>query len=490
MKETLFLTYRVGNEAGFNDNKYLLESLRAITDQIGTIRESNAWYYDTDRMDLYKEDRFVYQEQTIGTKEFILGETRQCQGVIQTVESRIQRKQGLADELGLEDIEEFIRRQDLKCLFRVHRNQRLYCLGGCNLVWQRADWQSQNVERSYHEMQLSTEPGNEAQLFALACRLSRTLRLQFETRTMEMRALHELTSTEEPLMETRNKFVTDQDAAGGWLAGLLLDNSTTLVEAMGRFLSSPGDAEMLHQMRIRLRILRSMLTFGKDLMQEKDYQTANETLQEMGRAASLARDLEVLGESVKSVGETELDRLLQEIEEKRGQAYQEVHAFIRNGTATVLLTQFLSCVQPRDRWKQEAWRQAAVEYRTETRDVWLNKLRKKSEQFCLTDMERTHRLRIQVKKLRYVLRATAEKVKCERALVKLLGELQDVLGHIHDRNQQRQMLTRIFRDTPDTQGQFEVGFYLGVWASKEEKEREILGEQAQALFKRLRDINI
>lgn len=489
MKETLFLTYRIGNEAGFYDNEYLRESLRTITDQIGIIRESHAWYFDTDKMDLYAEGRFVYLEQTIGTREFIMGETKQRQGVIQTVESRIQRKQGQADELGYEDIEEFIRRKDLKRLFSVHRSQCLYWLGGCNLVWQRADWQSQNVERSFQVLQLSTESGNEAQLFALACRLSSTLRLQFETRTMEMWALHELTSSEEPFKETRSKFITDQNTAAGWLAGLLLDSSTSLVEAMGRFLSSPGDAEMLHQMRIRLRILRSVLTFGKNLMLEKDYKTANETLQELGRTASATRDLEVLGESVRAVGEIGVDRLLQEIEEKREQAYIEVHTFIQEGMATALLTQFLSCTQPRDRWKQDAWRQAAVEYRSKTRDAWLKRLMKKSEKFSQTDMERTHRLRIQVKKLRYVLRATKEKIQCERALVKLLGELQDVLGHIHDRSQQSQMLTLILQDTPDTQVQFEAGYYLGVWASKEEKEREILGEQAQELFKRLRKID-
>ena len=489
MKEVLRITYRIGNEGGFEENRYLQEALRSVTDQTGLLHEARSWYFDTKKMGLLAEDRFLYCEQAEGSDEILLGESRQTRSVMPRIQRSIARWDKTGD-LGKHPDPTVFGWEEaagLKRAIQAHWKQRTYSLKGCTLIWQISEWALDEEKRAYHELQLRGEAGTEAEMLALACRLTRILRLHLETGSTEMRALRELGMAGE---EGGTKVRAGEEPAWKWMSGLLLENSSALAIAMKRLEQIPDDVEALHQLRISLRTLRSALSFGRSLMPEQTYAAASGILRELGEEASLARDLSVLEASVRSVGEEEVSHVLKDLGAKREQAYSAVKAKLENGTMSASLTQFLSLVLPEEGWTEEARRRQAVNYRTMMRDAWLIRLIAKSQRFDMENVKRIHRLRILVKKLRYVLRSSRQKGDEERELVKLLGDLQDVLGEIHDKNQQRQILMDILWDDPDCQVRFEAGYYMGVWSSREDKHRRDLEEGVRKLLGKLRETNL
>lgn len=487
MRNVRCLAFRIENEAGFDDNEYIRETLRSITEQVGLFRETKVRFYDTENMDLLKKGRLMYCEETEGGPERLLGESRHTWGLVQKVTRPIQVRESVERPYSDSWTSELEPELELARVFTANRTRRAYLVSGCDLVWQKADWKEDGENKHFHELRLSAEPENESVMVNLAGRLSRTLRLQLETGSMEMRALSALSGVERKRCGRKAK-VREKEPAGAWLKDLLLMNSTALVEALESFLKKPQDAETLHDMRVALRILRSSLSFGRDLLEEEVYGQADSALRQLGNVSSEARDLQVLMESIHSVGDSGTGQLAQELKSRRDLAYREVYEFIHSGAATALLTDTLSLVLKEGAWKEVAWDQQASEYEADMQDVWMERLIRKSRQFSIEDMRRTHRLRIQVKKLRYVMRNIENHNKENKEVLKVLGKLQDVLGRIHDRSQQTRILMYIFKDVTEPALKFELGYYLGILAEHEQIEREVLEKEAKKLFMRLEKI--
>lgn len=137
MKDTIRITYRILNEVGFRNNRYLQRSLRLISDQVSLLRESEALHYDMEGMGFLDRGRFIFSEPGKGADELLLGEAEQTQGLVQTMQLELQPT-----------IQESAGQPDLAISFHVRHQQRAYSMNGCDLVWGKSDWEYGVKKRS------------------------------------------------------------------------------------------------------------------------------------------------------------------------------------------------------------------------------------------------------------------------------------------------------------------------------------------------------
>lgn len=142
------------------------------------------------------------------------------------------------------------------------------------------------------EVELELKAGRESALFELAAALQKTLPLRPELRGKAERGFALLLA--QPVAAPRHAAAVPLDAAGTWPRALrlIVEECLAQVQANEAGVIELADAEYVHQMRVGLRRLRSVLGLFTDLTRPPP-----ELLAELGRSAEQlgrARDAQVL----------------------------------------------------------------------------------------------------------------------------------------------------------------------------------------------------
>jgi inorganic triphosphatase YgiF len=196
------------------------------------------------------------------------------------------------------------------------------------------------------------------------------------------------------------------------------------------------DADALHQARIALRRLRSALSLFRPTVRGKDYQALREEAAWLAGQFSDARNLDVLlaGEDGLRAGEAVRERLLK----ARAKAYDRVEAALGSERVRSLMLNLSLWIEAgawrfRDRARRDLGGLAAEQLNRQWRRV--RRLEDKLGKAAPDDL---HRLRLDVKKLRYSAEFLAglsakrpKQVRRER-FVWALKELQESLGDLND----------------------------------------------------------
>lgn len=196
------------------------------------------------------------------------------------------------------------------------------------------------------------------------------------------------------------------------------------------------DADALHQARIALRRLRSAFSLFRATVRGKDYQGLREEIGWLARQLGEARNLDVLlaGEEGVRADEAVRERLLR----ARTRAYDRVEEALGSDRARALMLNLSLWIEAgawrfRDRAKRDLAGLAAEQLSRQWRRV-----RRHGERLGKTGAEDRHRLRLDVKKLRYSAEFLAglstkrpELVRRDR-FVTALKDLQECLGDLND----------------------------------------------------------
>ncbi len=206
------------------------------------------------------------------------------------------------------------------------------------------------------------------------------------------------------------------------------------------------DPEGVHQMRVGVRRLRSLLTSFRPMLPPEQVQTLREELRWLAAELGIARDLDVFLEETleplqaRFADDGALKRLRDETRELRAQAYAHLRRELdspRTARLQLRLGQWLA----RRAWRDQPLSLEAARLFAPAREQadallarrW-RKVRRACRRLDSLSIDEKHRLRVDVKKLRYGAESLAAVYPSGRAerFLRRLGDLQDVLGHLND----------------------------------------------------------
>ena len=217
-----------------------------------------------------------------------------------------------------------------------------------------------------------------------------------------------------------------------------------------------GDPEGIHQMRVGLRRLRTAMSLFADLLPDPQSAAIKSELKWLGAELAPARDLDVLTKRVATAVKKQPARwqgvpsLSRELAEKRETAFTRAQNAVTSARFRALTLETAAWLEigawtnPQDDLVRD---RGAVPIETSAAEQltrYWRKIRKKGQALARLDGQSRHKLRIQVKKLRYATeffttlfagkRASKQRQKFLSALEALqhaLGDLNDIAVHEH-----------------------------------------------------------
>jgi len=256
------------------------------------------------------------------------------------------------------------------------------------------------------------------------------------------------------------------------------------------------DPEGVHQLRVGVRRLRSLLSTLKEVLPEQPTDVLSRELRWLGGALGPARDLDVfLAEMVDPVlrardGNGALKRLRDEAITMRAEAYEDVRRALESPRYTALALRFGRWCVDRE-WRQQALTPDSARLFAPARETAaqilgrrLTRARRLSDQ-ATTPSER-HNLRIELKKLRYAgdFFASVFPEKRTRRYLKRLSRLQDALGLLNDAATTERTVDHLLErmgaeaSVPEQRA---GGLIVGWWTSRAERDLTQLDERWKKL---------
>ncbi len=203
------------------------------------------------------------------------------------------------------------------------------------------------------------------------------------------------------------------------------------------FLQNTADPEAMHQFRIQLRRLRSLLSFAKPLADPEDYASWQSQLRDWSRSTNGLRETDVMiaaWQEITTDGHLTLlppPWLEMMLQTERTTLSADLAENLATGKATPLLLGFWAWLASDATFTVEA-EASWSEFFLHRLGEWLDDMRRLAKDLTPDDAAGIHKLRIQGKKLRYSLESLELRDRKTRALLARLKRLQDGLGFFRD----------------------------------------------------------
>jgi len=216
------------------------------------------------------------------------------------------------------------------------------------------------------------------------------------------------------------------------------------------------DPEGVHQMRVGTRRVRSALSVFRSVLPPEPLGRFRQELRWLARELGAARDLDVFLEQMllplarRSPDDPALKRLAEVARDLRDDAYTGLRETLDSPRCGRLLLELSAWVAARG-WRDPppgsgsgGLSAPALSFAGEQLARRYRKVRRRGRDLARRTRAEKHALRIEVKKLRYAaefFRSLYPEPRVGR-MIKRLGRLQDVLGHLNDRHTAEAVLDR------------------------------------------------
>ncbi len=218
--------------------------------------------------------------------------------------------------------------------------------------------------------------------------------------------------------------------------------------------------EHLHQMRVAIRRLRSLLSFHKRLLDATAENRLRRRLKHIFGILGRAREFDVLMEQVRQQTIGPIDRSgMQQLRTSRSKAYATAEKLLRSPRLERLLAAFRRWLGERPLDPVEA----ASPLKSYARHVLRRQFRglRRFDDLARLPVDDMHQLRIRAKKLRYACdffqSSFVRSPKAAKPLVKPLERLQDALGAFNDMETLSAMAAAFGAHTPSTSAPPDAG---------------------------------
>ena len=258
------------------------------------------------------------------------------------------------------------------------------------------------------------------------------------------------------------------------LSKLAIEQIHRVIDSQQKFLDCPEAPESVHQLRISLRRLRALLSFCKPLLPPATFATCQESLRDWGKTLEALRATDVLLATWAQLiphhppapGGPRAT-LVEILQQSRPQLLAPLLAAMSLGQYTPLLLNL---------WSHMAeWPLAdtppvppLADYLDHRLIRWLQHLRSAGAHLDFSDPQTVHQLRIQGKKLRYVLEIMAPSLGTRRSRLvnERLKRLQDHLGNVHDALTLPTLLAQLVKPSSPRLLHYDHGLLTG-WQSSQ-----------------------
>ena len=296
-----------------------------------------------------------------------------------------------------------------------------------------------------HIIDLTLKRGEGAALWDVALRLLELITCRIEPLCVAGRGFRLLVPEEKPVAQNGHATALEADMTfdaalqqiGRSLIASLLRNETQALA---------GSPEGVHQMRIAVRRLRSLLSAVRAMLPQDHFAWANGVLRWLGSALGPVRNLDVFDDALlKPVsgalkGERDLARLATAARRRRKVAHERACEAIRSARYTASLMRLARWFEARA-WRDQPVSEKSARLVEPLSDVapallrrLYRKARRRAKNFRDLGPPQRHKLRIALKQLRYAtefLDGIYDEDKVER-FISRVRPLQDDLGYASD----------------------------------------------------------
>jgi triphosphatase len=322
------------------------------------------------------------------------------------------------------------------------------------------------------EIELELKTGQAGSLFMLGAALAKEYPLLPETKSKFYRGLLLAGLSGELAKKSHLPQIEKARPIGEALRVILVDLIAQVLAAQQSFLENSQQPEIVHELRISLRRLQSVLEFSEPLSIIKQYTWHQDELKKLGQNLAEVRELDVAYASWQQLLDHQMISMDSKVWlgevllEKRNQAAAKLVDDCRSGLATSLLLGLWAELLDRD-WQQLiAYDSTVDEYVVGNIVSWLKKTKKQEQAMEWSDTGEVHKLRLWIKKIRYVVEVMQSVLGDTSRLMPQLEKLQDAFGVISDARSTEVLLKALLREKSSRALHLEAGILIG-WQGHE-----------------------
>ncbi len=316
------------------------------------------------------------------------------------------------------------------------------------------------------EVELELMKGQPADLLKLGAQLAARYPLRVEEKSKFARGLELLGI---PISESATLSKFDKDSpVGEVMLAMFTYYLQQILAGQDVLTAAPDDPESIHQIRVRIRQLRSLLSFFKPLLDQEEYNQVMARLGEMSGQLGPIREMDVLLSEWQSLqlsypnilaGSRSLEQLLKA---ERAKELNPVYQHISAGGNTPELLRVWSFFEERSWLQHPDSNKPLKQFMDQRLKKWVRNIDKTLRTVDYNDILVLHPLRIRTKKLRYAVQALEPVLgRKYRALLPELKELQDKLGTICDAHGEATLIQKLGKGKRSNTLQLQSGMLMG-----------------------------
>ncbi len=250
--------------------------------------------------------------------------------------------------------------------------------------------------------------------------------------------------------------------------------------------------EYVHQIRVKIRKLRALLSFFKPIIHADHYQMLKNELRDIAGQLTPLRELDVMKlhfdqfqkELKARNSNTSTDRLQRMLDRSLQKEREKINKTLFSGKLTPCALRILKQIHS---FEMNAHAESILlsDFIPRRMEKWMDQFRAVSARSEIFDTAAMHRLRIQVKKIRYVTESMGSMIPhMTGKTINMLKELQDYLGELHDIQCERQRMKEwMTAELPDVILMTQAGIYEGWQQNREYQIRKDLQESWRRAIK-------
>jgi triphosphatase len=336
-------------------------------------------------------------------------------------------------------------------LQQILGNNPLFPLMTTHFKREQSDWQDDEenlveialdqgeiiTERSnqpIHELELELKKGKPAALLKLGMTLAREFPVVPGNTSKFYRGLQllNLVSSEKAngrVSDIRHEYVSGDEKLEYAVPKMIEAAFFEVANELQYLFENPAEPEHTHQLRVKIRQLRSLVSFFKPLLPEGAYVDLQGELRDWASKFSRPRELDVMKNHfdlfLQEFSASSLQRCLdRELKIERLRISEQ----IANGKMTPILLETWYHIHHLAVCSEQSQLSLSA-YASNRMNQWVKRFEKKGHQTRAAEIAMLHRLRIQGKKIRYVLEWIKPIVpKTSSKTIKVMKKLQNILG--------------------------------------------------------------
>jgi CHAD domain-containing protein len=244
---------------------------------------------------------------------------------------------------------------------------------------------------------------------------------------------------------------------------ITLERCDAINQALSDYFNHPDDVETVHQVRVKIRKLRGVLSFFKPVMVPVNCVLVQTKLKNLANLFGDVREADAFLEEIELIEAfnpgQELPGLKKILFEKQAASRAKLLQGLTKDRADTQIREIVELIKKQELMDSKIAINAKSYIQREIRR-WIRKTQKAVKAMTATDPVSIHEVRIRCKKIRYVLESVAFMLNASQAKkLRAFESLQDDLGMLHDAYVNRDFLEAL--PDPDFALQKEISFFIG-----------------------------